>query len=310
MTASEAWRPAGPRFVLLGTLPFIAVALFAGVRAAQYWSLDLATDPIRWVWDSIVPWLPQVALPLIGAALIVRHPRARQHQPWLLLGAILLAFQVLGETLPVRGELLRLFPSSDMRFGPSVVATFYELAVSIVGSLGLLSLARGLHQARGQVRSGVGRVLFGVVAVAAVGGAGYVYAGWTADPAPFITLALGATASTALGLLAIGSLGVIAARGWADGEAPSRGWAMAAIAPWLIFLAIVLNIVLALGAAAAMTGGMLTVAFFVIGGLPSIAAVLLLAAFVIGLPASEDIRWYDLDGIDDAASAEPEPVAT
>lgn len=312
MTASEAWRPRGPRFVPLATLPFVAVALLPIVQSAPSWSLDLSTDPVGWLRFTLAYLIPRVALPLIGAALVARHPRARRHQPWLLLGAILLAAETLGRTLPVHDGLLELFPSADPVFGLTLASTAFAQITSIVGSLGFLALARGLQRARGPRRTAAGGAMTAVVAVVAVATVvGQVYA-YYSSPTWFDTgaatralIGLG-TAAAALHVIAIGRLGIVAARGWADGEAPSRGWAMAGIGAWFMLLAGLLSLALIIGLAAigiAWTdlGVVQVVVVEAVGLAWPIGTLLLLAAFVVGLPASEDIRWYDLEELDRAA---------
>ena len=85
---------------------------------------------MRWLWGTAVPLIPDIVLPLIGAALVLRHPNARRHQPWLLLGAILLAVEVLGTTVrvPVQDLLWQRLPPSDPGAGVSIPAWTYRVA--------------------------------------------------------------------------------------------------------------------------------------------------------------------------------------
>ena len=76
---------------------------------------------------------------------------------------------------------------------------------------------------------------------------------------------------------------------------------MAAFGAWLLLLPVPVNLIL-LVSGALMGNPAAGAVLLGVGLIMPIGTVLLLTAFVVGLPASEDIRWYDLDALDRAAS--------
>lgn len=239
-------------------------------------ALGLAISSIQ----TIIP-------PLFGAALFWRHPKARATMPPLVFGLALFAF---GELLgafeqPIREVLLAIAPPAaegTVFDTPAVVA--FGVFTSLLSIFAVLYTAAGLAATR-RGRSAAERPLtVWLVALVIVSFVLYI-AGILpilqneATPDIAIRVVLGAVLSV-LGSLAWAYFVSVTVGGWLAGEAPRRAWIAAAIATAVLFTTpLVVGASLVLGTDALVLAS--TVALYT-----SMAAwLLLLAAFLLGLPA-------------------------
>lgn len=287
-----------------GILAFVAVALLPIALSWAAWSRDVAADPVGWLQYAFLPAIPRILLPLSGAALLLRHPAAHRHLPLVLFGAVLLAVEALAQDTAglAREAIDAAVPPDPFLPGPSMAVIGYSLLVSIIGTFGFLYLARGLRQARSIPDGGAAKVMPVIVLILAVGrtaatigAAGATWAS-TTDPMTLAAIVVAIGAGT-LSVLAVGYLAIVATRGWVDGEAPLLGWGLAALGGWVTMTAI------AIGTAVELTGfGIGTTASDIVLTVLTVtgplAAALFVLAFLVGLPASEDISWHDLADID------------
>ena len=273
-------------FALIDLVWWIVTATFD----ADPSPVDIATYGLQIV--------PSVAGVLFPAALLARHPDAIARARTLLVGTILFA---LGEALlvlstPLESCFESATPPSVDQPGLVPLAAIYNGLISVVFAASLLSMAAGLTQARRfEDRSGwltllfvpimtVFGTVFGVLS-AATGNLD----GVTLSP----VLAIYVGSSVFFGVLRIvvwASLLTSLWRGWRAGEDPLEGWGLGMLgAGFVIVTLVLLNL-----------GGVLdpqnpdfnTVYGYVTVVSYGIGHVLLLAGFLVGLPA---LDWEDDD---------------
>ena len=273
-------------FALIDLVWWIVTATFD----ADPSPVDIATYGLQIV--------PSVAGVLFPAALLARHPDAIARARTLLVGTILFA---LGEALlvlstPLESCFESATPPSVDQPGLVPLAAIYNGLISVVFAASLLSMAAGLTQARRfEDRSGwltllfvpimtVFGTVFGVLS-AATGNLD----GVTLSP----VLAIYVGSSVFFGVLrnvVRASLRTSLWRGWRAGEDPLEGWGLGMLgAGFVIVTLVLLNL-----------GGVLdpqnpdfnTVYGYVTVVSYGIGHVLLLAGFLVGLPA---LDWEDDD---------------
>ena len=307
MTAAR--RRSVPRLAI----PFLAVAAIEIVTVART-VLEFGTANLKSTQLSVVvPAIPGVALTLIGAALLIRHPDARRTLPRLVTAAGLLVVVALGRL--VSGPLFAWLPEvlegsfpSPEPYPSSLFILGYLVVLPGISALALWWMGRGLRAARRYPDQGSTALiaLVVVLAVVVITGSASVGASWSefqAGQSSVVTVYLLANLlGSVLGGLALGSLAITATRGWAAAETPQLGWALAAFGAWLMFAVS--------AAVAVVTFGLSGVVAFdyllVLGGITVanvVGPLLLLAAFAVGLPTTDAIVWYDLADLDAAALA-------
>jgi hypothetical protein len=309
MTADRAWRPTGPRFLPLAAVPFILAALIPVVRSWGDWVATFPRDPIVWLTTIFLGVIPNVAIPLIGAAIVLRHPRAHRTVPLLLFGATLLTIQIAGLQL-VAPVLELLTDPSSFPDEPSI--TLYQavfLVSTIISAFGWAYLASGLVRARRNEDVGVGwlmvliaiAVTVAVISTATQAGAQSSLLGVRTDVLQMALVAAILVTGFAE-KLAIGYMAVTATRGWLAHEQPRHGWGLAATGTWLLLCGlIVVSVVPLLGEdwmqVYDASWVLIAVSLAFAGG-----ATALLVAFALGLPDVDGITWYDLAELDAAAA--------
>jgi len=292
----------------LAAFPFIGVALLPFLLAWDEWARGIFSDPIDWFATWFLGTLPSLAIPLIGAAIVIRHPRARRTVPLLLFGAILLAIQIAGVRLyvPIGGLL------SDPTFPNEPMFELYRAVytvLAVVGAFGWAYLASGLVRARRYEEVGPTWIIVSAAVVAAViptalsAGAQDLTLGSTANGIVLMALAATGLVAGFAEKLALGYMAVTATRGWLAGEAPRRGWGLAAAGAWLLLVALLALSALPLFGDEWFQSYDPTWIFPAISLVYGAGGVALLAAFAMGLPDTQDITWYDLADLDAAALA-------
>jgi hypothetical protein len=309
MTADREWRPRGPRFIPLAAIPFIVAALIPVVLSWEDWLAIFPADPIGWLSTAFLGVIPNVAVPLMGAAIVIRHPRAHRTVPLLLFGATLLTIQIAG--LLLVGPILELLtdPSS---FPDEPNIKLYQavfLMATIISAFGWAYLASGLVRARRNEDVGGGWVMVliaiavavAVISTAAQAGAQSPLLGVGTDVLQMALVAAILVTGFAE-KLAIGYMAVTATRGWLAHEQPRHGWGLAATGTWLLLCGlIVVSVVPLLGEdwmqVYDASWVLIAVSLAFAGG-----ATALLVAFALGLPDVDGITWYDLAELDAAAA--------
>ena len=290
------WEEARPPHLpdrLIRTSPWVFA--FAIAALVQVWSAAtprVATDATPTVEELaylVQALVPSIAASLLGAALFLRHPSAWRTVPVLVVGLVLF---VVGELLGVVDQpfarfLADLAPATD----PTSVVTPLGLAWSVlttsISILAVTMTAGGLSRARRRPVVLVARplaVALTIVSIVIVLLSVSELLGTVIAPSLAIASALG----VALGLasnLAWAYLVVVTATGWMAGESPRRGWALAAAAATLFFA---IRIVTSIAFDPGLAQQIGTFLVILVGWGAVLAWLLLLVAFVVGLPATDD----------------------
>jgi hypothetical protein len=288
--------------------PFMILTAIQVVDLGVANSTALATDPFLLL-QAAFRSIADVTASLLGAALFLRHRNAIRAVPLLVVGVTLIAVVQALDLL--RAPLLPMFEAiwpvaaDDSSSGAVLVAMFYVWAAAIIGTFGLLYLARGLDDARRfdapPARVVVTALLVVALLITALGVAGYLRIPADTVFGGPVLFAL----NTAVGLatlLALCYLVSIAVRGWRAGEEPSIAWGLVALSGCLSLL---------VSAVVTVASVSLVADFRVISPVVSTASaiggVALLAAFLLGLPSTEQIEW---EVVEPRAPTPDPPAAT
>jgi hypothetical protein len=284
---------------------------FAAVAAIQVWvtwtswSNDNPDPRIGALPALIVPLIPSVTTALLGATLFLRHPDARRTMPLLVFGLALFAVGVLLTALdgPIRTFLQGLTPRPDFGAEPfdTPAETAYRVFTALLGLFAVLYTAAGLFAARRPERGPAERpMLIWLVALATVSSvvsmAGVTQLGVEPSPAVLLQFGIGSLLSLLLSI-AWAYLVAVAVGGWLAGDVPHRAWGLAALAVSVLFAGNVLFSFLTtfLSGEAAFT------IFTIVSYATLIAWVVLLGAFVLGLPSLETAADVSPDAADPTA---------
>jgi len=299
----EEWvEPRGPQLpgvltrIPLGVWPFVAVALLEALGQWEQIRSIQAGHPVD-VAEAVIGAIGGLAVPLIGAALFLRHPSAHRTMPAITLGVVLLAALTVVDAL--RDVVLEGIVQSELDFETATLAsTGYSVIQALVRVFAVIYIALGLDDARrfdDRTRASGVRVLLLVAALLAPAITAVV--GWPWPQEHVVTTLLNLAAQVATNL-AWTYLAWIAVRGWAAGEAPNLGWGLTAMVAacnlFVIVLAAMLNLIVWI---IGPTESQVPVVFEVYRLLLAVLAVLwvlLLAAFWLGLPAEPDRSTPDL----------------
>jgi hypothetical protein len=250
-----------------------------------------------------------VVVPLLGAALFLRHPQAHRTLPLLAFGLALMTF---GEVLsafddPIRRFLAELSPSD---VGPTTPATLaYAVFTSLLALFALLYVGAGLTAARRRDRGAAERPLaiwLGALAVvgAVISLATVFQLQFDASAAGIVQLVIGFVLSLLL-TLAWAYVTAVAIGGWLTREDPRRAWILAALGLSILFAVRLI--------ASTVTALFLGDAFLTLLTVTTIASaaawLLLLVAFALGLPGSSD-SGSGLDGVGEREPTADPPAAT
>jgi len=293
----EEWaEPRGPQLpdvltrVPPGVWPFVAVAVLEAFGQWEQVRSIQAGHPLDVV-EAVIAAIGGLAVPLIGAALFVRHPNAHRTMPAITLGVVLLAALTVVDAL--RDVVLEGIVQSELDFETATFAgTGYSVIQALIRVFGVTYIALGLDDARrfdDRTRASGVRVLLLIAALLAPAITAVVVWPWPQELVVTTLLSLAAQVATNL---AWTYLAWIAVRGWAAGEQPTVAWGLTAIVAagnlFVTVLAAMLNLVVwVIGP----TEGQVPVVFEVYRLLLAVLAalwVVLLAAFWLGLPSEGD----------------------
>lgn len=291
-----------------GVHPFVLVFLVLAIGDLAWYVVNARFPPNVTVSDVVAYALqvvPSVAVVLLPAAILARHRDATWRAPTVVFGAIV--FAVAQGMLILSGPLEPLFenltpPSQELTFLVPLAA-IYNAMTSIILAFGVTYLTVGLsHARRFEDRSGLPATLFlPIMAVfgTVVGVVSVVQLDLgTIKMSPTLAVYLGS--SVVLGVLRIvvwAYLTTIVWRGWRAGEDPRNGWGLGTLGGGAVILALILVNVGGLLKSTDDTFGSvyayLTLIAYALGHL------LLLAGFLVGLPALDDDDEYDEGGDED-----------
>jgi hypothetical protein len=283
---------------------------------------DIMTRQSPWVWLFVgaalvhlaVPWLesagsgalvqPQdliqatkfrlndVLISLFGAALFVRHPDARRSLPLLAFGLGLMALGPLLRLIdaPMTQFLDSLSPSGEAFMGISPAVIAFHVVTSLVSVAAITFVAVGLAGSRRHPKHRRERLMLiavTVVSLATVAVMLVPFIRLSFDLTPFQwTLLLISHAVSLIGALARSYLIAVTFGGWLGGEAPPLGWAFAFGAS---VLGLIVGIVNAIFLVIAIWSAPVSSSIFsIVATLGSASWILFLAAFAVGLPATDD----------------------
>lgn len=303
-------------------LAWAFVLLAIGDIAWYVISLKLPADaPISDFAVYALQVIPSVAVILLPAALLIRHPDATSRARTLLFGTILYALVqgMLILSAPLQGFFESVTPPSEELPFLVPLAAVYNGLISVIAAFGLAYIAVGLSQARRfEDRPRSVTVLF--VPIAAVFGTvvGILSVArldlGELPMSPPLGIYFGT--SVILGVVRIVAwvyLATAATRGWLADEDPAKGWGLAAIGAGLVVFALAL--VNVNGLLALQDGTFLTVYRYLIIIGYALGHIGLLVAFAIGLPAldwpddedeyEDEYDEYDEDEFDDESADEP-----
>ena len=283
-------------------LPFVLVAAY---QVWQSWDgqptegnltgrLGYWVDALRFQFTAIAPVL-------FGVALFIRPPDARSRLPQVATGAFALLLQQVMRLLEptLSPVFVALTPESNELSFYSPAAQAYGLLTTVVGVFGLAWLASGLSAARRfedafRVRPLATLLVAGAVVSSALSFMAVIGLDVIDPPA----LIAGRPVVNLLATLAWAYLFVVALSGWLAREEPSSGWGLAAVGAGLGLplglLAPVMEFVPA-------PQELLIGAIDLLALVALIGLVLLVVAFVMGLPSTESVA--------DAPDPMPDPPA-
>jgi hypothetical protein len=271
----------------LGFYAFAIVAIIAAWADIRAWVGNFPIFEPANVWPLIAQVVPSVVAPLLGAALFLRHPRAHRTMPLLVFGLALLAAGELLDAFetPIRTFLLTLSSPDELPPTPADVA--FLVFTMLLSLFAILYVGAGLAAARRRERSAAERpLMIWIVALAIVSGilslAAVFQVDLDATPFVLLQLAIGLLLSL-LVTLAWAYLVGTSVGGWMAGEVPRRAWTIAALAVVVLLLVRLIGGVLSSLAIPGFFG-----VIEVLIGASTVAWVLLLVAFLLGLPAPTD----------------------
>ena len=290
----EDWiEPRGPQLpdvltrIPLGVWPFIAVAALEAIGQWEHIRSIQAGHPVDVV-EAVIGAIGRLAVPLIGAALFLRHPSAHRTMPAITLGVVLLAALTVVDAL--RDVVLGGIAQSDLDIETATLAsTGYSVIQALVRVFAVTYIALGLDDARqfeDRTRASGVRVLLLIAALLAPAITAFVVWPWPQEHVVTTLLSLAAQVATNL---AWTYLAWIAVRGWAAGEQPKLAWGLTAIVAagnlFVTVLAAVLNLIVwVIGPTESQVPAVFEVYRLLLGVL-AVLWVLLLAAFWLGLPS-------------------------
>jgi len=283
--------------------PFVVLALVQAYAAWRGW-VDQGANA-----GFLVPTLriaaADLASVLIGAAFFVRHPDGLRRLPLIAFAVTLFAVQE--ALLLASGPLSTVFDSltpadaATPFFVPLAYA--YSLLAAAIGIFAVLYLARGLGEARRTMDEGsmrgltIGLVLV-VVTYGVLGTASIIRSDFEVSPLNVLLVGV-AIGTSVISLLAWSALIVVSLAGWLGGEEPRLGWLLAALSGAAFLLAQVVIVVAELIIPVVSPRGDTAWLGEALGLLFQLGSIVLLVAFVLGLPSTAETAWTDLDHADD-----------
>jgi hypothetical protein len=242
---------------------------------------------------AIVSRTGAIAATLIGAAIFVRHPDARRTLPLLVFAAVLLTIGQLAELVdaPVRRLLESIAPTADDGLAVSPASIAYSVFTTLLSVFAALYLGAGLAEARrnGPIRSErLLTIWLTVVGLAAVLISAIPIGQATVDASPrtIVLFVIGLILSLLVTLTWCYVL-VVTLSGWIGDEEPRRGWGLAALTAMIVLF---VRIVVSVGSVMSLPPAVQDVTLRAVAFGATLGWVLLLAAFLAGLPATTGDR--------------------
>ena len=266
---------------------FLAVVVVLLWRLVGMWPSAASGIDARSTVEYVLSWLPSLAAPLAGAALLFRQPDARRTMRVLLFGLSLLS---LGELLsvfqePIRDLLRGLGPVEDSASPYDTPAEFaFRVFTLLLTIFGLLYLGACLATTRVRPRTAAERPLTIWFAALAIVGTVVSVAALTsiaadATPTLIVQVIIGAILSAAV-TFTWAYVALVIICGWIAREAPRRAWGVGALGAGILFAFRLIFPTLSLVPFGPESTPFLTVLAFVSWA----AWLLIIVAFVIGLP--------------------------
>ena len=296
-------RPPHLPDVLTGTSLWIWLFVLAALlQVALAWQRELAAGPLGRPPDFIGPLLARIgpiASSLFGAALFMRHPDARRTLPLLVVGVVLFAASAfLGAIDDAVARFLDgVFPpgGGDLPLSPAAIAL--SVFISLVATFAVLYAGAGLTAAR---RSGATPAFRPLVVWLSVLAILNVVVSTTSvirlDPeisGAFLVLNVIGVVLNLISALAWTYLLAVAIDSWLALERPRLAWGLAAVGAALhLAIALAIGLYAVLGTASGSSPDPVYQVFAVGSAL---AWLLLLLAFVLGLPSTESADAVTLD---------------
>ena len=239
-------RPPHPPDVVTRQSPlivfFLAVVVVELWRLAATWPSAAAGIDLKSGIEYALSWLPSLAAPLAGVALLYRRPDAPRTMRLLVFGLLLLS---VGELLsafqePIRNLLRGLGPVDDASSPYDTPAEFaFRVFTLLLTIFGLVYVAAGLAATRVRERTPAERPLTIWLAALAIVGS-------IVSLAPLTTIAVEATPTLLVQVIVGAILSVVVTFAWAyvavvtisgrmAHEAPRRAWGVAALGASILF---------------------------------------------------------------------------
>ena len=286
------------------------VLVFVGLAIVATWATY--PSPPAWSPDTVVAYLldllPTVCAVLLPGALLLRHPDAPRRARPLLFGTLLLAtVPFLRLAAPqLQGFFMSLTPpppEQDWFVPSSIVFGFFN---GLVGLFGALYIALGLSQTRHWAYRGSARIAgFAVLAVGLIASVATVYSISRADLStidmtlPLWAYLVGSIALSVATIMTWSYLAMSLVRSTLSGEEPVLAWSAGAVGACLLLATYTIGAWANLVQTSNET--ITTLIFWVSNTSYSLGFLLLLVAFLLGMPSLEPIDWAEDDGdLDDA----------
>jgi len=272
-------------------LPFLALAVFQVwlLGTLQPRSTDLSALVDYWLGTRYQ--IVGIAGALIGLALFLRHPNARNTLPQIASGAFLLLLaQVLGLLESTIDPLfVDLAPPTDEMSFFSPLMQAYSIFTSLVGIFAIAFIASGLSAARRYEDVGTTRGLAVLLAVLVFTAVAYTTFGFAMVQDDLsgnsIIIIAGALLANLFRSLALAYLVVVSVRGWVAQEQPRAGWRVAALGAGFLLLELITPFI---GVLPLAQDG-LVAAIGLIADVALVGWILLVVAFALGLPSTVPI---------------------
>jgi hypothetical protein len=270
--------------------PFLAAALIQVVLA---WQQLMGSGTAAGLDDvyGVKFRLDNVLMSLLGAALFIKHPDARRSLPLLAFGLGLMALGPLLDIIdrPVTQFLDSLAPSGDVFTGLSPAVVAYQVFKSLITVAAVVYVGVGLADARRRPRHPAERSVLVVVLIISIATvvltlAPFGFSPLPASPYEWVLLGIGFVVSL-LHALAWAYVIAVTFGGWIAGDAPHRGWGLALTAGAIGLALRILNTTLTV--IASLSEGF-SIDLPVVSAAVTLSWLLLLVAFGVGLPATDD----------------------
>lgn len=282
---------------------FIALALATLAWEVRDWLGALSGVDAHSVAVLAVAVVPPVATCLFGAALFIRHPRARSTDARIVFGIVLLVLVEAVEVVAFLTDRILLSSGLDGEFsGLGPIGISFATLGGLLRAFGLVYIARGLLESREYDDDRWARPRLVLLAAIGLIGVATLWLGYAVpisrgsidlDTNGGVIGVAAILGSISLGFLAYTYLTATATTGAASGERPARAWWLAALGAWSILLATLVLYTLTAYAltnppADGQSDGYLRlseIAGYVVG----IGFLLVLAAFALGLPGVDEV---------------------